>query len=90
MRERIRRRARDRAARVAVDKRVSFVLPTGWHVEEVTRAGSTHVDRYYYEDRSGLKLRSTVEVTAVTAIMNKFQVSAHAANKRYKDLRKQG
>ncbi|GMH84711.1 hypothetical protein TL16_g10004 [Triparma laevis f. inornata] len=90
MRERIKRRARDRASRVAVEKRAPFVLPSGWTVEEVTRAGSAHVDRYYFEDRSGLKLRSTVEVTAITAIMNKFQISAHAANKRYKDLRNQG
>ena len=90
LRERIRRRARERAAKVAVEKRAPFVLPPGWSIEEVTRVGGTHIDRYFYEDKSGLKLRSTVEVAACNAIMLKFNCSAHASAKRYRALRSQG
>ena len=73
-------------------KRVPFVLPPGWSVVEVVRPGTipVHIDRYYYEDRSGLKLRSTVEVTAVCAIMKHMKFSAHASHKQYKQLRKHG
>ena len=73
-------------------KRVPFVLPGGWSVEEVPRPGTIpiHIDRYYYEDRSGLKLRSTVEVNGVCAIMQHMKFAAHAAFKQYKQLRKHG
>ena len=72
------------------EKRVPFQIPEGWSLEENKRTETAHVDRFYYHDRSGLKLRSAIEVTSITAIMELYNISAHAAKKRYRRVRKEG
>ncbi|KAJ9543638.1 hypothetical protein OSB04_023345 [Centaurea solstitialis] len=37
-----------------------FKLPDGWIVEEVPRKTGSHVDRYYYEPRTGQRFRSLI------------------------------
>ncbi|KAF8053387.1 hypothetical protein N665_1422s0009 [Sinapis alba] len=37
-----------------------FLLPKGWTVEEIQRRNSSHIDKYYTEQKSGKRFRSLV------------------------------
>ncbi|KAF8054515.1 hypothetical protein N665_1327s0001, partial [Sinapis alba] len=37
-----------------------FLLPKGWTVEEIHRRNSSHIDKYYTEQKSGKRFRSLV------------------------------